>query len=84
MGSAGGRVMTSQSRSMPSGASEASVTGEPSGAAIDLYWLPLGAGGHFVRLNGRIYEAIRAFHERRRAFDLYHPRSRSVYLRVGT
>ncbi len=64
--------MTSQSGSMPSGASEASVTGEPAGAAIDLYWLPLGAGGHFVRLNGRIYEAIRAFHERRRAFDLYH------------
>ena len=50
--------MTSQSGSMVSGASEASVTGEPSGAAIDLYWLPLGAGGHFVRLNGRIYEAI--------------------------
>lgn len=64
--------MTSQSGSMPSGASEASMTGEPSGAAIDLYWLPLGAGGHFVRLNGRIYEAIRAFHDRRRAFDLYH------------
>ncbi len=39
---------------------------------IDLYWLPLGAGGHFVRLNGRIYEAIQAQRERRRAFDLYH------------
>jgi hypothetical protein len=25
---------------------------------VDLYWLPLGAGGHFVRLNGRIYEAL--------------------------
>ena len=23
------------------------------GAGVDLYWLPLGAGGHFVRLNGR-------------------------------
>ena len=57
---------------MPSGASAASLTAEPSGAAIDLYWLPLGAGGHFVRLSGRIYEAIRAFHDRRRAFDLYH------------
>jgi hypothetical protein len=34
--------MTSQSGSMLSGASEASVTGEPSGAAIDLYWLPWG------------------------------------------
>jgi hypothetical protein len=29
-------------------------------AAVDLYWLPLGAGGHFVRLNGRIYEALAA------------------------
>jgi hypothetical protein len=27
---------------------------------IDLYWFPLGAGGNFVRLNGRIYEAIKA------------------------
>jgi hypothetical protein len=37
-----------------------------------LYWLPLGAGGWFVRLNGRIYEAIRARLERRRPLDLYH------------
>lgn len=41
-------------------------------AAIDLYWLPLGAGGWFVRLNGRLYETIKAFGERRRRFDLYH------------
>jgi len=39
---------------------------------IDLYWLPLGAGGWFVRLNGRIYETIRAGLERRRPLDLYH------------
>ena len=39
---------------------------------IDLYWLPLGAGGHFVRMNGRLYETIQALRERRRAFDLYH------------
>jgi hypothetical protein len=39
---------------------------------IDLYWLPLGAGGKFVRLNGRIYEAISARIERRSACDLYH------------
>jgi hypothetical protein len=39
---------------------------------VDLYWLPLGAGGHFVRLNGRVYEAIRARRERRGAYDLYH------------
>jgi hypothetical protein len=41
-------------------------------AAVDLYWLPLGAGGHFVRLNGRVYEAVAARLQRRRAYDLYH------------
>ena len=41
-------------------------------AAVDLYWLPLGAGGHFVRLNGRVYEALVARLERRPASDLYH------------
>jgi hypothetical protein len=41
-------------------------------AAVDLYWLPLGAGGHFVRLNGRIYEALAARVRRRPACDLYH------------
>jgi hypothetical protein len=46
--------------------------GDSSQASIDLYWLPLGAGGWFVRLNGRIYEAIHALLERRRPLDLYH------------
>jgi len=41
-------------------------------AAVDLYWLPLGAGGHFVRLNGQLYEALAARLERRPARDLYH------------
>ncbi len=41
-------------------------------ATVDLYWLPLGAGGHFVRLNGRIYEAIAARVQRRSPLDLYH------------
>jgi hypothetical protein len=40
--------------------------------AIDLYWLPLGAGGHSVRLNGRVFEAVAALLERRRPCDLYH------------
>lgn len=44
---------------------------QPRGA-VDLYWLPLGAGGHFVRLNGKVFEAIVAFIERRPRFDLYH------------
>jgi hypothetical protein len=42
------------------------------GAAVDLYWLPLGAGGHFVRLNGRIYESLTAFFQRRPRRELYH------------
>ncbi|HET9324113.1 MAG TPA: hypothetical protein VFO03_09555 [Gaiellaceae bacterium] len=42
------------------------------GPGVDLYWLPLGAGGHFVRLNGRLFEAVAARFERRPACDLYH------------
>ena len=52
---------------------------------VELYWLPLGAGGWFVRLNGRIWEAMHALWERRRPLDLYHtalvvrvPQGRSV------
>src|SRR5437588_8607965 len=41
-------------------------------AAVDLYWLPLGAGGSFVRLNGRVYEALAARVQRRPSCDLYH------------
>jgi hypothetical protein len=44
----------------------------PSKAAVDLYWLPLGAGGRFVRLNGRVFEAAAARLARRQACDLYH------------
>jgi len=39
---------------------------------VELYWLPLGAGGHSVRLNGRIFEAVAAQLERRSPCDLYH------------
>lgn len=40
---------------------------------IDLYWIPLGAGGSgFVRLNGRIYETLAALRGRRRRLDIYH------------
>jgi hypothetical protein len=39
---------------------------------IDLYWLPLGAGGHCVRVNGRIFEAVAARLEGRDRCDLYH------------
>lgn len=39
---------------------------------IDLYWLPLGAGGWFVRFNGWVYERILARREHRAPQDLYH------------
>ena len=41
-------------------------------ASIDLYWLPLGAGGRSVRLNGRVFEALVSRLERRDRCDLYH------------
>jgi hypothetical protein len=41
-------------------------------AAIDLYWLPLGAGGHSVRLNGKVFEWFAARFEHRDRCDLYH------------
>ncbi|GAA1030572.1 hypothetical protein GCM10009557_23000 [Virgisporangium ochraceum] len=37
-----------------------------------LYWLPLGAGGRSVRVNGRVFEACAARLERRAVRDLYH------------
>jgi hypothetical protein len=43
-----------------------------SSSAVDLYWLPLGAGGKVVRACGRIYELLAATFERRALFDLYH------------
>jgi hypothetical protein len=47
------------------------VTAE-SEPGVDLYWLPLGAGGRSVRLNGRVFEAIAAGLEGRPSCDLYH------------
>jgi hypothetical protein len=41
-------------------------------SSVDLYWLPLGAGGRSVRLNGLVFEAVVAHLERRTACDLYH------------
>jgi hypothetical protein len=42
-------------------------------ATVDLYWIPLGAGGHSsVRFNGRVFEAIEAAHQHRPRCDLYH------------
>jgi hypothetical protein len=33
---------------------------EPPGA-VDLYWIPLGAGAHVVRVSGKLFEAASAF-----------------------
>ena len=44
----------------------------PVGHGVDLYWLPLGAGGHSVRLNGLVFEAVAARLGRREPYDLYH------------
>jgi hypothetical protein len=46
------------------------MTGSPTW--VDLYWLPLGAGGHSVRLNGKVFEAVAARLEKRTMQDLYH------------
>ena len=61
-------------------ASVESMALELTPAAVDLYWLPLGAGGHYVRLNGRVYEAFVARIERRRSSPLYHS---ALELRLG-
>jgi hypothetical protein len=48
------------------------MTSSPVPGAVDLYWLPLGAGAHVVRLSGKLYEAIKAFMGRRPRCALYH------------
>ena len=39
---------------------------------VYLYWIPLGAGEHVVRVSGKAFEALTSVLERRRPFDLYH------------
>jgi hypothetical protein len=51
-------------------------------SAVDLYWLPLGAGGHSVRLNGLVFEAIAARLQHRGRADLYHS-ALQVYVPEG-
>lgn len=40
--------------------------------AVDLYWIPLGAGDHVVLWSGKLYEAIKARIEHRSRCDLFH------------
>ena len=49
-------------------------------ASVTLYWLPLGAGGHSVRWNGRIFEWLAARREHRPPCALYHS---ALEVRVG-
>jgi hypothetical protein len=49
---------------------------------IDLYWLPLGAGGHSVRVNGKVFEAVAAWLGHRGRRDLYHS-ALQVYVPEG-
>jgi hypothetical protein len=48
------------------------MTSTAAPGAVDLYWIPLGAGGHVVRWNGKVYEAITAFIDHRPRRALYH------------
>ncbi len=45
---------------------------EPLPTAVDLYWIPLGAGSPIVQASGRLFEAISARRSRRSRCDLYH------------
>ena len=46
--------------------------GTPATDELALYWVPLGAGQHVVRLSGRLYEAVVAAIGRRPRRALYH------------
>jgi hypothetical protein len=51
------------------------VPGDESSAntyGIDLYWIPLGADAHVVRVSGSLYETLVALIHRRPRCDLYH------------
>lgn len=56
------------------------TTTERSTANVQLYWLPLGAGGCSVRWNGRIFEWLAARREHRSPRELYHS---ALEVRVG-
>lgn len=45
---------------------------EPTESGIYLYWLPLGAGGSFVKFNGRVFEFFQARAGHRPVLNLYH------------
>jgi hypothetical protein len=44
----------------------------PATGSVDLYWIPLGAGAHVVRVSGKLFDAVSALAQRRGRRDLYH------------
>jgi hypothetical protein len=50
-------------------------------AAVNLYWLPLGAGDHCVRWSGRLFEVLAAGLGHRGRRDLYHS---ALEVQLGT
>ena len=44
----------------------------PAAGAVDLSWIPLGAGAHVVRVSGTLFEAVSALVARRPRCALYH------------
>ena len=46
--------------------------GRSMSAAVDLYWIPLGAGSPIVEASGRLFETLSAWWHRRPRCDLYH------------
>jgi hypothetical protein len=67
---------------MPIGSDARTATDQDAHAAfVDLYWLPLGAGGHCVRVNGLVYEALASRLRGRERRDLYHS---ALEVRLGS
>jgi hypothetical protein len=52
--------------------SDVDVDVDQPAASVDLFWLPVGAGGHVVGWNGRVYEWWSARRQHRARADLYH------------
>jgi hypothetical protein len=56
-------------RPQPSTVERSTTSARP---GLDLYWIPVGAGHHVVRISSTIYEALSAFVQHRRRCPLFH------------
>lgn len=70
-------------RSVPLAAALPTSESPASESAVELYWIPLGAGTRVVELSGRLFEAVSARRDRRQPSDLYHA-ALTVRLRSGS